>query len=180
MSEEGASPERDPTPNAEPTRAPQGSNATRTALAIAVPIVIVVAVVVGMAWSIVYGFRFTASVQSRPNVAYWEIDSDYYSCLAAQVKSVVPPNDVVWVSNTTPESPFWYRTLWKVAAAYRPVTLDTSHVIDLYLVTVPEGQGCLGTHVKAVFPDGVVRYGKGSIPQADWVRWETTRHPSTP
>lgn len=180
MREEGASPERDPTPNDEPTGALRASNATRSALAIAVPIVIVVAVVLGMVWSIVYGFRFTASVQSGPNVAYWEVDSAYYSCLAEQVKSVVPPNDVVWVSYATPASPFWYRTLWKVAAAYRPVTLDASNVIDLYLVRVPEGQGCLGTHVKAVFPSGAVRYGTGSISQADWTRWESLRNPGTP
>jgi len=146
----------------------------------AVPVVIVVAVVAAMLWSTDFGLRAAASTRSRSNVAFWEIDSAYYSCLAKQVEGVVPRGEAVWVSYDTPYAPFWYRSLWKVVAAYRPVTAAQRGTVQLYLVKSPHDWGCLGTRVKAVFPDGAVKYGQGFVPHPLLVQWRSLGSPSLP
>ena len=146
----------------------------------AAPLVVVVAVALAMVWSAVFGLKATASERSASNVTFWEVEAAYYSCLARQVQTVVPHTDIVWVSYATPNAPFWYRTLWKVAAAYTFVTPNPKNVVDLYLVSAPQNQGCLGAHVRAVFPSGSVRYGVGSTPKVDWSRWKSLGGPSLP
>jgi hypothetical protein len=127
---------------------------------VGVPVLVGVAVV----WSAVVGIGHSWSTASPASTAAWELDASYYACLAAQVHSVAPTSGEVWVSEVTPNSPQWYRTLWKVVAETDlTVTTDARGVVDLSLVTAPNGGGCLGVQVRAVYPDGAQRLGTGTL-----------------
>jgi uncharacterized iron-regulated membrane protein len=147
---------------------------------IVVSVLLVAVVILGMTWRAWFGINAVAYLRSTVRVTYWQVDAAYYSCLASEVQSVVPPGDTVWVSNTTPRTPSYFRTLWKVTAAYRPITLDDDGVVSLSLVSVPLDRACLGAQVKAVFPDGVVKYGLASIPSGDVAEWESLTNPGIP
>jgi len=145
-----------------------------------VAVLIVVAVAVAMLWTVVFGLRVTASVRSPTNVAFWEVDADYYACLSGQLKGAVRSGDVVWTSYATPYAPFWFRTLWKVTAAYTPVTVDPRGVTRLYLAAAPHGEGCLGTRLEIVHPDGTVSFGHGYVALPLLKKWRALGSPPLP
>jgi uncharacterized iron-regulated membrane protein len=149
-------------------------------LSTAVSVLLVAVAILGMTWRAWFGVNTVAYLRSTARVTYWQVDAAYYSCLASEVQSVVPPGDTVWVSNTAPRTPSYFRTLWKVAAAYRPITLDDDGVVSLYLVSVPLDHACLGAQVNAVFPDGVVKVGLATIPSGAVAKWESLRNPGVP
>src|SRR5271168_3906004 len=66
------------------------------------------------------GIGQTRSIETPASVAVWELDTAYFSCLATQVKSLVPPGQLVWVSTLTPKNwwnandPSWSAPLRKV------------------------------------------------------------------
>jgi len=134
-------------------------------------LVIVVAFVAGVVWNADHEIKTVQSSTSNKIVAHWDVDAAYWSCLTAQVKSVVPAGRTVWASQVAPNAPSSVRSLWKATAGIRPLSIGKYGVIDLYLVSASKGHGCLGVKVKAVSPTGVVKDGKGTVPSIDWARW---------
>ena len=152
----------------------------RSNLVRAARLAIVAAVVWAMGVSIDDELRNVAFLRSGSNVALWESDAAYFSCLTTEMQSVVPKGATVWVSNYTPGAVSWYKALVKVADAYRPVTDNSSNVINLSLVAAPQGRYCLGARVQAMFPSGTVEYGNESVSKADLARWRSIGSPAAP
>ncbi len=109
------------------------------------------------------GVAKTNSLGSSKNVARWNLENAYFSCLTRQVEGLVPSGSPVWVSVNTPGGPAIANTLEKVVAPYAPLAYLPIGVVKLILVEAPNGKGCLGVRVKAVAPDGAVRFGSGSL-----------------
>jgi len=109
------------------------------------------------------GIRDTDFLTAPADVAAWNLDNAYFSCLDAQVKSVIPRGERVWVDDVNPRNgPVWSETLAKVVGAYTPMTIRPGGVVNVFLVDTHGG--CLGVRVKAVAPDGAaVRFGSGSL-----------------
>jgi hypothetical protein len=142
-------------------------------------IVIVAAVVWAMAVSIDDELRNVSFLRSGSNVAFWETDAAYFSCLATEIQSVVPQGSTVWVDDYTPDAASWYKALVKVADAYTPVTDDPGNVVNLSLIAV-RGKYCLGARVEAMYPTGAVKYGNGSVSQTDLALWKSMGSPGAP
>lgn len=134
-------------------------------------LVIGAAFVTGVVWNAEREVGTVQSSTSNRIVAHWDVDAAYWTCLAAQVESVVPPGETVWLSQLAPNEPSSTQSLWKATAGIRPLTKAKYGSTDLYLVPATNGHGCLDVKVKAVMPSGVVKYGKGTVPQIDWTRW---------
>jgi hypothetical protein len=109
------------------------------------------------------GVTDTSSLRSASNVARWTLDDAYFSCLTHQVESLVPGGKRVWVSQFTPNGTGDAITLEKVVAPYAPLSYGPKGVVRLFLVATHRPKGCLGVRVKAVAPDGAVRFGSGSL-----------------
>jgi hypothetical protein len=109
------------------------------------------------------GVAFTISLRSSSNVAHWNLDDAYFSCLTHQVEGLVPSGKRVWVSQYTPNGTRDAITLEKVVAPYAPLAYRSTGVVRLYLVRAHQPDGCLGVRVKAVAPGGAVRFGSGSL-----------------
>jgi hypothetical protein len=98
------------------------------------------------------------------NVARWNLDNAYFSCLTHQVEGLVPSGKRVWVSADTPNGTVDDITLKKVVAPYAPLAYRSTGVVQLFLVQVHGStKGCLGVRVRAETPDGAVRFGSGSL-----------------
>jgi hypothetical protein len=57
-------------------------------------------------------------------------------------------------------------TLKEIVAAYVPLAFRPAGQVNLFLVHARRGTGCLGMRVKAVSPDGAIRYGRGLLVSA--------------
>jgi hypothetical protein len=109
------------------------------------------------------GISETNYLRSSTNVARWNLDMEYYACLTHQVESLVPKGRPVWASGDTPNGPADAITLKKVLAPYAPLELKPGDLVHLFLITAPHDDGCLGMQVRAVWPNGTVRFGAGSL-----------------
>lgn len=141
---------------------------------------LVLAVIAGMALSAADEWHFARSAVTNEEVAHWDLDAVYWSCLTTQVQSLVPPGQRVWVSSQAPNASSSLRSLWKATAGIRPISPQAYGAIDLYLVDAPVGHGCLGTDVKAVYPTGIITSGTATVPAADWALWRATRPSQAP
>ncbi len=104
----------------------------------------------------------TDRLGSPANVARWNLDDAYFSCLTHQVEGLVPSGTPVWASGYTPNGNGTAITLKKVVAPYAPLADRSTGVVKLFLVREHNAaRGCLGVRVRAVAPDGTVRFGSG-------------------
>lgn len=140
------------------TRARWQANALRLATALIV-VVVASAILVDARSDVVY----TNALRSSRNVAQWNLEGAYYACLTHQVEDLVPRGTRVWVSQQAPNGASGVLALAKIVAPYTPLSDRSAGVVDLFLVKAAHTEGCLGVRVKAVAPDGAVRFGSGLL-----------------
>lgn len=117
----------------------------------------------GLAVGGVHELRAAADQASDQQVAQANLGNRYYSCLAAQARSLVRPGQVVKVSTTNPGN---WSTLSKAVAPWTVMTNDADRAVAVLSLGPARGHdACLGSAVFARYHDGVVRRGSGgSLP----------------
>ncbi len=146
-----------------PERSDSSSSASSTLVQLVAAALVIVVVVVTVFVELGSGVSETDTLRSSANVADATLNDAYFACLTRQVEGLIPPERPVWASTHSPNGVANAVALKKVLAPYAPLSVGSSGLVRLYLINNHHHDGCLGVRVKAVWPDGTVRLGTGSL-----------------
>jgi hypothetical protein len=124
-------------------------------------LVILVVAVISLSIGAVHGERIDNNLTAAHFSTSAQRSTDYFACLTTQARSVIRPQDVVYLPDPSLSS--WV-TLTKVIGGWAHETLDPHHsTLGLALVHEPSGPTCEGQAVVAArrTADGKVLFSRG-------------------
>ena len=118
----------------------------------------------GLTVGAVHGGRSTAANSTERQAASWQLDAAYWRCLDAQARSVIAPNEPIWIDRSDLVS---FVALEKVLGPWADIASRRDEGRVVVTLSSRTGRGtCLGSQVvtRARLPGGgtVVRHGTGA------------------